>query len=215
MLAFARSLWATYRVTLVDAENLAGQGRPCVVTLWHDSLFVVTPMLARLARATSLRPTYLVSPSLDGDLGVALLTRLGLGTVRGSATRSGVSALHNLFRAMARHDASPVVLPDGPQGPPHRCKAGPVLLGQLAGAPVVPVACAARPGYRLSTWDRQLVPWPFARVAIVVGAPQPVPRELGPDRLEEERAALELKLEGLVGEANALLGGPAQVSDSR
>ena len=67
----------------------------------------------------------------------------------------------------------------------------------------------------MSTWDRQLVPWPFARVAIVVGAPQPVPRELGPDRLEEERAALELKLEGLVGEANALLGGPAQVSDSR
>ena len=215
MLAFARSLWATYRITLVNEGDLAGQGRPCVVTLWHDSLFVVTPMLARLARGASLRPTYLVSPSLDGDLGVALLTRLGLNTVRGSATRSGVSALHNLYRAMARHGASPVVLPDGPQGPPHRCKPGPVLLGQLAGAPVVPVACAAKPGWRLGTWDRQLVPWPFARVAIVVGAARPVPRQLGPERLEEERSALERTLEELVGEADALLAGSTQARESK
>lgn len=211
----ARSLWATLRVTVVGQGFLAGRHRPCVITLWHDSLLVVTPYLARLARGASLRPTYLVSPSRDGDFGVALLDRLGMSTVRGSATRSGVSGLHGLYRATVREGASPVVLPDGPQGPRHHCKAGPVLLAQLAGAPVVPVACAARPAWRLSTWDRQLVPWPFARVAIVLGEPRPVPRELGPEGVEEERCALEARLGELVGRAEALLGGVGQTSPSR
>jgi lysophospholipid acyltransferase (LPLAT)-like uncharacterized protein len=67
----------------------------------------------------------------------------------------------------------------------------------------------------LGTWDRQLVPWPFARVAIVVGAARPVPRELGPERLEEERSALERTLEELAGEADALLAGSTQARESR
>jgi hypothetical protein len=208
-------MWGSFRITVEGEDIFAGQDRPCVVTLWHDSLFVVTPYLARMARGATLRPTYLVSPSRDGDLGVALLDRLGVRTVRGSATRSGVSALHGLYRAMVREGASPVVLPDGPQGPPHHCKAGPVLLGQLAGAPVVPVACAARPRWRLGTWDRQLVPWPFARVAIVVGVPRPVPRELSPEQLEQERGALEASLEEMVGQAEALLDGAGQARPSR
>jgi lysophospholipid acyltransferase (LPLAT)-like uncharacterized protein len=36
---------------------------------------------------------------------------------------------------------------------------------------VIPVAVEARRGFRLGTWDRTLIPWPFSRVDIRVGIP--------------------------------------------
>ena len=80
------------------------------------------------------------------------------------------------------------VVPDGPRGPRERVQAGVIVLAAATGAPIVPCGFAARPARRLASWDRFLVPLPFARAAVVFGKPAGVPRDA--DR-ETARADLE------------------------
>jgi hypothetical protein len=119
---------------------------------------------------------------------------LGGRSVRGSATRSGVKAMRGLYRAISRDRASPVVLPDGPTGPRRVCKPGSLLLAQLSGAHIVPIACAAAPEWRLRTWDRMLVPPPFARVRIAVGSAYQLEKGGDGEHLERARVDLERRL---------------------
>jgi len=67
------------------------------------------------------------------------------------------------------HDVA--IAPDGPRGPRGQAQPGAVSLSALSGAPLVPVAFAAHPAWRLATWDAFEVPWPFGRGAVVFGPP--------------------------------------------
>jgi lysophospholipid acyltransferase (LPLAT)-like uncharacterized protein len=205
--AAVKTLWATCRFTVTGGEvidELGEAGQRMVLTMWHEHVGVAARQLSRLGRV-GVNVTYLVSPSVDGELAVGLLRRIGGSIVRGSATRSGVKAMHGLYRAMVRANASPVVLPDGPQGPRRSCKPGSLLLARTSGAPVVPMACAASAAWRLRTWDRQLLPRPFSRVAIVVGEPFTVPSGASDEELERHRAHLEEQLDALEKQAIGLV----------
>ena len=201
-------VWATYRFRVHGEEKihrLAADGKPMVLAIWHDGLFVLPWFLLRLAKR-GVRVTYLISPSVDGEFGVKMVDVVGGYVVRGSATRSGAAALRGLFRAIRRDNASPLITLDGPKGPRHHCKPGAVMIGHLAGVPIVPIACASRWSWRLPTWDRLLVPVPLARVAINVGDPFTVPSGSGEVDLEAHRAALEERFAATVTEAEARAG---------
>jgi hypothetical protein len=79
-----------------------------------------------------------------------------------------------------------VVVPDGPRGPRQQLQAGIVALASLTGAPVVPMAFAARPARRLATWDEFVVPLPFARCAVVFGEPIALSGDADRDRARKE-----------------------------
>ena len=78
--------------------------------------------------------------------------------------------------------------PDGPRGPLGVVQPGVILAAAASGFPVQPVAIAASRARRLRSWDRFLVPLPFAAVHVVYGDPLSVPRRGAP-----EAAAQELK----------------------
>lgn len=196
-----RAWWLTYRFRVEEDEavrDLVREGRPLILTCWHEGIFVLAWYLQRIGRAGA-DVTYLISPSRDGDLAARMVGVLGGRSVRGSATRSGVKAMRGLYRSIVKHRGSPVVLPDGPTGPRRVCKPGSVMLAQLSGAHIVPIGCDASPGWRLRTWDRMLLPPPFAKVRIVVGAPYTLPKELDAAAMERERTALEGRLDALGG----------------
>lgn len=207
--AVMRLLWSTYRVTVRGLERggrVNDTGEPVILVTWHDSVFALGWLFHRLSRR-GIRLTYVVSPSVDGELAVRAASLLGQHTVRGSATRSGVKVLSALHKVITGRGGSPVFLSDGPQGPPHRCKLGAVILSRFSGAAMVPVACVSRHALRLPSWDRHIVPLPFTRVTIAVGEPRHVPREAGDEQMEAERAALEEALVRLGEDAARLAGG--------
>jgi len=127
-----------------------------------------------------------VSRSRDGSLVAATLRGLGFADPpRGSSSRGGASALKGLLRAL--EDGTTVaVLVDGPRGPAGVAKPGIAALSRLAGIAIQPVAFAARPALRLGSWDRSLVPLPFARVVCAFG--EPIPPQPEADRAAERRA---------------------------
>ena len=63
--------------------------------------------------------------------------------------------------------------PDGPDGPAYVIKPGVAYLAQKTGATLLPLGAYARAGYRLNRWDRYVVPYPFARMSLVIGEKVP------------------------------------------
>lgn len=201
------ALWSSLRLEKVvgreHVQPLIASGRPFVPCFWHEHLVVCLRWLVASANER-FRPALLISPSVDGDLFEAILSPWPVEVVRGSATRTGARALRGLHRSLKRDGGSPVILPDGPQGPPRVAKPGAIMLAQLAGVPIVPLAFGARTSFRLDSWDRLLVPLPFSRVGLVFGEPLEVPRDLPSDGIPGETKRLQCALDRVAFEAERL-----------
>jgi lysophospholipid acyltransferase (LPLAT)-like uncharacterized protein len=213
IVALVKLMWSSYRFRISGEEpvrRLIERGEPLILTAWHESVFVMAWYSLRLV-TMGARVTYLVSPSRDGDLVVRMLEVIGGHVVRGSATRSGVRALHGLYRAITNEGGSPLLLCDGPQGPRYYCKAGPVLLGQLSDARIVPIGSWPRRAIHLRTWDRAFVPLPLTRVGIVLGEPIAVGSGLSSEEQERERLALEQRLVELAAQARDVASGTGEI----
>ena len=86
---------------------------------------------------------------------------------------------------------------DGPRGPARVSKPGIVALARLSGVAITPVAFSVRPCLRFRSWDRTLLPLPFARIVCHYGAPIEVPSDADEEMEEALRRRLDEQLEAL------------------
>ena len=172
-------------------------GGPGLVAFWHGD---------QLALLGQRPPGELVAPislSRDGRLQAAVMRRLGIAEAPGSSSRGGARAARGLLRALAR-GAVALLAVDGPRGPRHVVKPGVVFLARRSGLPVWPVGVAVGAGRRLaSPWDRFLLPRPFTRTWVVVGAPLTMAADADP---EEARLELEAAMHAVSAEASRMRG---------
>jgi lysophospholipid acyltransferase (LPLAT)-like uncharacterized protein len=210
ILGIARLWWRSCRVVaVVGEENLDAtltrwpSFLPCY---WHQhTLFCAQYLLREQRRRPTLKVGFLISPSVDGELGAMILRRADAHVIRGSSSRTGALALKEYYQALTRDAVSPVVSPDGPRGPRWQFKPGAVLLAQMSGRPIVPMAYAASRASFVH-WDRFVLPWPFARIAIAIGAPHTVPRVLDAARVEALQQEMSEALRATFRAARAALG---------
>ena len=200
-----RALGVTLSVRAEGIEALRplwAARRPLIYGVWHGQILIVPWLNARFRRTDGARNVrVLASRSRDGELVAGFVRRFGLDVARGSSSRGGAAALRELVRALqAGEDVA--VVPDGPRGPSCRAQAGIVSLAATTGAPIVPVGVSARPARRLGSWDRFMVPAPFARCAVVFGAPVDVTRD---DDRERARVAVERALQQATDSADRLV----------
>ena len=123
-------------------------------------------MLPLVALPVPKKPTLLVSLSRDGDMSAVASRFLGYGVARGSTSRGAVAGAMNLARGLRGGQPAALAV-DGPRGPVGVAGESAGRLAAMGKAELVAVAAAAH-GWRLRSWDRMLVPRPFARVRIVV-----------------------------------------------
>jgi hypothetical protein len=144
------------------------------------------------------RISVLISRSRDGELIARTVAHLGIDSSRGSSSRGGAAGLRELLRK-AEEGYDLAFTPDGPRGPVSKVQPGVVLAAAATGLPIVPVALAASRDRRLRSWDRFVVPMPFAAVHFVYGEPLEVPRRGALDaaaaELEERLRAAEARAE--------------------
>ncbi|MGE3616609.1 MAG: lysophospholipid acyltransferase family protein, partial [Gemmatimonadales bacterium] len=144
----------------------AGPG-PFLFLLWHE---VLLPLLW-LHRHRGI--AIVVSEAADGRYLAAYAARLGYQCLFGSSTRGGARALIGAIRAL--EGGTPVAFtPDGPRGPRREMKPGILAAAQRAGVPILPIHAQADRAWRLASWDRFVVPRPFARIRVGYGRPFPV-----------------------------------------
>jgi hypothetical protein len=198
-----RLLAWTVRIRYVDADELFARwqcGEQLIVAFWHNRV-VMMPIAHR-----SRKVCIMSSQSRDGEIATRALARWGIRSVRGSATRGGASGFLQLVRAY-RDGYDLAVVPDGPRGPRYVVKPGIIHLARATGAPIFPVSYAATRRCQLRTWDRLIIPLPFARVAYVAGEPLLVPRHASDADVETLRRELEARLNRVTDTAEALVVG--------
>jgi hypothetical protein len=180
--SYLKFLHRSCRYTIEGGEHvlpLIEQKRGFVACFWHGRMQMIPGAWRNRAPATML-----ISAHRDGAFIAAVIARLGIPTIAGSTGKGGGEALIQMVRAL-RSGTIVAVTPDGPQGPRMRAAAGIVTAARLAGAPIVGVTYGTRFGFLASSWDRHLVPFPFARIIVKIGSPVLVPRDA--DAAEQER----------------------------
>lgn len=206
-----RLFWATCRIVRVQGgghleERLFG-GQPSVICYWHrHQLFCWRYLRQLIDRGAKIG--WLISASVDGEVPTAVARRMGGGIVfRGSTTSGGAQALRAMCKSLVRERVSIATTPDGPSGPRSQFKPGIVKLAQLSGAPLVPVAWAARSAWVLRTWDRFVIPRPFTAIVVAVGEPLAVPRDADDAQVAQIQRELERRLQALFESAHRHFSG--------
>jgi lysophospholipid acyltransferase (LPLAT)-like uncharacterized protein len=195
---FLHMLARTWRIRVVNGDyvrDLRRAGHTFIFALWHGQLL---PLLWHHREEGVL---VLISEHRDGELVARAAQSLGYGLIRGSSTRGAERALISLVRELqAGHEVA--ITPDGPRGPAATFASGALVAAQRSGSFILPVAASADRAWRLRSWDRFMIPKPFARVTVAYGAPAKV-------LAKTSRAAAEEgpRFERLLNEAGEIASG--------
>ncbi len=190
-------LMCTLRVTTSDMMaghhyvSRQNDGPGALFPVWHDVMWM--PLYLFQHRDIGV----IVSHSRSGQMAAAVWNLYGWPIIFGSrGKREGITALRAAIDRL-REGRSVGFTPDGPTGPRHHCQPGLVYLAATAPAVIMPVGVAAQRGWRLKTWDKFLIPRPFTRVHIHVGAPLEVP----PEAARENVKSWQIRIDDAMNEA--------------
>lgn len=203
-----RTLWRTCRVTDVAGLDAARQAvrdsKSLIPVYWHQHMIFGARAVLDL-RSDGLKAGFLISPSIDGTGPAMLVEKVGGVVIRGSSTHTGARALRDYYETIVKQQVSPAITPDGPKGPLHEFKPGAIMLAQITGKPILPVAVAASRAYRFRTWDGFELPLPFARIAIVYGEPVKIARAMDAEAIGRWQQTMAAELASLRKQAEAAL----------
>lgn len=190
--------WKTINGSVAE-EAWAGRA-PVIVAFWHNRLAMM-PMCW-----PSREPFHmLISSHPDGQLIARSVSYFEIQTIPGSSTRGGSDALRTLVRKL-KSGESVGITPDGPRGPRMRASDGAIKLARLSGVPVLPASISVSRRKVLGTWDQLIVPAPFGHGAMVWGDPITVPHDADDALLAQLKDQLELTLNNVSEQADAIAG---------
>jgi lysophospholipid acyltransferase (LPLAT)-like uncharacterized protein len=196
-----RSLrWTVEGLDQLSARHDLGQG--FIFAFWHGRMMMLPPAWDRS------RPVHmLISDHRDGRLIARTVRHFGISTVTGSSSKGGAAALRNIVRILAK-GAGVGFTPDGPRGPRMRASLGVVQAARLARVPIFPTTYSTTRRRVFSSWDRFLLPLPFGRGVLVIGAPIDVARDADAGQLEQARSEVEERLNAMTRDADSRCGWP-------
>jgi len=173
--------------------------RPLIASFWHSCMIPSTYIFRNLGiRVMS-------SNSYDGEYMGRIIHKFGYLAVKGSSSRNAVRALLGLRRALEEGWTVAFTL-DGPRGPRHKVKPGPVALGRSSGIQLTTYHAAVDKAWVLNTWDRLVIPAPFSRVLVRVGKLITVPADASEEDLERYTEELQESLDRVCEFAEANVG---------
>jgi len=197
--------WVVYplvkslRVTIVNREYLDDSGEGKIACMWHGR--TVIPAFGRFWKNFWV----MISLSRDGEMQALIYKRIGFSIIRGSTGRGGARAAAESVSVLKK-GGKMAITPDGPKGPSEVVQDGVMFLARKSGAGLYPMGVACKPCYLAPSWDRYLVPIPFAKAAIVMGEPFFVPKDATPEEEEQVRKDLETAMKRVQAEAERLVG---------
>jgi len=158
-------LGSTWRIevgkgSIEDVVENPGRGK--LYALWHSDLLP----LSYAFRNKNL--SVIVSSSRDGIRASAVAEKWNYSIIQGSSTRDGFSAYRQCIRSL-QNNRNIAITTDGPKGPRGVVKSGIAHLCVMTKATVLPIAIHPSRFWKLKSWDRMIIPKPFAKLTIKTG----------------------------------------------
>lgn len=161
---------------------------PLVAPFWHRCVFAATYFFRERGIAV------MTSRSFDGEYIARIIAKFGFSAVRGSSSRSGARALLGMHKVIKQPGIAAFTI-DGPRGPIYVAKPGPVLLARNTQAPIRCFYVAVSKSWQLNSWDRFLIPKPWARAHVRFSAPIEVPAQADEEQMKELHQQMQTALE--------------------
>ncbi|MFH1112988.1 MAG: lysophospholipid acyltransferase family protein [Pseudomonadota bacterium] len=158
------------------------------------------PFTCACFHGTMLYPVYycrrypgviMVSRSWDGELIDRSIRRMGYDTTRGSSSRGGRDALHEMIDIVRERNYCSGLAVDAPRGPSRKVKMGIVIIARETGQPVVPLVSWATRQIQFKSWDKMILPLPFSTIVTAWGKPTEAPPGLTNEEYERIRQEIE------------------------
>jgi lysophospholipid acyltransferase (LPLAT)-like uncharacterized protein len=130
---------------------------PGIFVFWHRCVLPAMWIFRKRNLAV------ITSESRDGEYIARVISRMGYVPVRGSSSRGGGRAMLELRELVTNGNGVAFTI-DGPRGPRYVAKRGPVVLARVTGVPIIAFYVALDRAWVLNTWDRFVIPKPFAKV---------------------------------------------------
>jgi lysophospholipid acyltransferase (LPLAT)-like uncharacterized protein len=199
--AVIRLIGSTLRVAISfeDGAQKTLEQRPLVASFWHSCIIPAT----YICRGFGIR--VMSSYSYDGEYMGRIIHKFGYVAVKGSSSRNPIKSLLGLRRALDDGWTVAFTL-DGPRGPRHRVKPGPVGLGRSAGVPLTTFHAGVDKAWVLNSWDRMMIPKPFSRVLVRFGKLIHVPKDASDEDLARYNDELQASLDRVSDFAQANAG---------
>ncbi len=182
-------------------DRLRAEGGGVIVALWHNRI----AMMPYAWPEAVAELTALTSAHRDGRFVSNVMRHYGMDTIEIDGRAGGSQALRRSLRIL-REGGVVAITPDGPRGPRMRVREGLVHIAIRSGCPVIPVTYAASRRRVLGSWDRFVLPLPFARIDCVWGEPIHPPPPGDPAAFESMRQRIETALTALSDAADEALG---------
>jgi lysophospholipid acyltransferase (LPLAT)-like uncharacterized protein len=181
-------------------DNNPGKG--LLYASWHRGLFFVVYWY-RNQNVVSI-----ASASDDGELAAQAAKRFGWITARGSSSRGGRQAFREMEDFIKEGYKGGLVV-DAPRGPRFVSKPGIIYLAKRTGTPIIPVIWSADRYWKLNSWDRTIIPKPFARiVALYAGTCIAVPADASREVCEQYRQELDKVMNRIMYQADWFFNTP-------
>lgn len=194
--AFAMKLWSiTLRYNVNDQNGVVQPDidpKPVIFALWHNRIFTMPPIWQRTG-GKNRSTVVLTSASRDGTTLAKSMEAFGIGSIRGSSSRRALAALIGMKNALLE-GKDVCVTPDGPKGPRYRVQPGLLKIAQSTGSDIIPIHILYSSAWRLSSWDRFVIPKPFSKVIVTFDKPISIPKNLSEADFETARLNLENSL---------------------
>ncbi len=192
-----RVLGATWRIRF-SGYDLDYFKPDYIIAFLHGDMLIAALLHRKVPAAV------LISQHRDGEIIAQIVKGLGPQVpIRGSSSRGGAQALKEMLGKMQNRPWA--VTPDGPRGPRGSVHDGVILLAGHSGRPIIPAGFAASKAKHLRSWDRFVVPAPFARIASFLGEPMRVPVNVDRDTCRKNALELEERLQSAKQEAHLIL----------
>ncbi len=182
-------------------ERLGREGNPVIFAFWHGRILPATCFWR------DRQIVVMTSQNFDGEWIARIIRKFGYEAARGSTSSGGGRALVQMRRELQAGRPAAFTL-DGPRGPARVAQPGAVWLASRTGSPILPFLIEASRFWTLQSWDRTQVPIPYSRVAVAIGEPLRVPREVTKTGLDRCRDNLALTLSQLAERTEEMLGAP-------
>lgn len=181
-----------FKAAFYDTKTDPGiwtENRNFIFLFWHEH--IIFPLFIR----RNSNVTMLLSPHGDAEIVNQFASLLGMKSIRGSSYRGGAAAIKKLLSEQQSNIVA--FAADGPRGPRRQMAAGPVFLASKTQLPIVLGGFGYSKFWRMNSWDKFIVPKPFARGRMILSQMFYIPPQLKKDGLEFYRLKLETALSQL------------------
>ena len=174
-----------------DKDKIFKEKQPYIFCCWHNRLFLGPYLLPQNQKINALQSTH-----SDGMMTAIIFKLMKINIIFGSSKKSGAKAFFDMVKSI-KNGESIAITPDGPKGPKQKVKDGLIKLGQVTGAPIVPLVWYTKKNTRVNSWDNFIIPYPFSKGVYLFGKPIYINRKLNLNEFKQTRQKVEDELNNL------------------